>query len=241
MNSGGDVLARGGASAQFAGAGSAISQFQDDVIFRPEIVIEKYGITEEELKKYQTAYDLGEKLPDLPTAELKKDKESKELFTITDRRLQFQESLPQPVAVTEPPKFSEKEFGSVQTVLDRVIVKRVSADKDFELLDDGSLRNKKTKMVIPAKYRQHSNTGIVLVAGQFAVLGGLRIPMADIVRPGDRVTFGDYNSEVYHMAEDKIRQLCDAVQLNYEEDPEGLRVVRVQDIRTFESPLEGAN
>lgn len=238
MNNGGDVLARGGMSAQFAGAGAKISQFQDDLVFRPEIVADKYGLTQEEITKWQTAYDLGEEVPDLLTAESKKDKE---LFTVTDRRLFLNDEKIKPLEVKSLPKFPEKEFGSVHTVLDRVIVKRVSADKNLELLEDGSMKDKNTGFIIPAKYRQHSNTGIVLVAGQFAVLGGLRIPMEEIVRPGDRVTFGDYNSEVYHMADEKIRELCDAVQLNYEEDPEGLRVVRVQDIRTYESPLEGVN
>jgi hypothetical protein len=36
------------------------------------------------------------------------------------------------------------------------------------------------------------------------------------------------------MDEAKVQQLCDAVQMNYEEDPEGLRVVRVQDVRGVE-------
>jgi hypothetical protein len=62
------------------------------------------------------------------------------------------------------------------------------------------------------------------------------------------VTYGDYNSEVFLMDEAKVQQLCDAVQMNYEEDPEGLRVVRVQDVRgvereivATEAELEGNN
>ena len=54
------------------------------------------------------------------------------------------------------------------------------------------------------------------------------------VRVGDRVTYGDYNSEVFIMDENKVQELCDAVQMNYEPDPEGIRVVRVQDVRGFE-------
>ena len=60
--------------------------------------------------------------------------------------------------------------------------------------------------------------------------------MRHIVRPGDRVTFGDYNSEVYKQPVEKTQKMCDAVQMNYEADEEGLRVVRVQDIRTVERP-----
>lgn len=234
MNNGGDVLARGGQSAQFSGAGAKISQFEDDLVFRTEIVAEKYGITEEEITGWKIARDNGEVIPDLPTAELKKEKE---LFTITDRRLQFAESLPKPLTVKEPPKFPKKEYDQARTILDRVIVKRVS-DENFEVLEDGSMKDKSTGFYIAAKYRQHSNTGVVLVAGQFVVVGGLRIPMKEVVKVGDLVTYGDYNSEVYHMPEDRIKELCDAVQLNYEVDEEGLRVVRVQDIRTVKSPLE---
>ena len=61
--------------------------------------------------------------------------------------------------------------------------------------------------------------------------------MNDVVQVGDRVTFGDYNSEVFKQGDEKTQKLCDAVQMNYEADPEGLRVVRVQDIRVIERPL----
>jgi hypothetical protein len=62
--------------------------------------------------------------------------------------------------------------------------------------------------------------------------------MSEVVRVGDRVTYGDYNSEVFLMDEDKVKELCDAVQMNYEPDPEGLRIVRVQDVRGFEYPIK---
>ena len=65
--------------------------------------------------------------------------------------------------------------------------------------------------------------------------------MADVVKPGDKVTFGDYNSEVYKLSPEKTIALCDAVKMNYEADDEGLRVIRVQDIRTVEHPLEATN
>ena len=61
--------------------------------------------------------------------------------------------------------------------------------------------------------------------------------MEEIVSIGDRVTYGDYNSEVFVMDEKKVRELCDRVQMNYTEDPEGIRIVRVQDIRGFEREI----
>jgi co-chaperonin GroES (HSP10) len=111
----------------------------------------------------------------------------------------------------------------------------------LELLEDGSVRNKTTGLIIAAQYRQHSNTGIVLAAGTLVSLGGRIFPMSEFVSVGSRVTYGDYNSEVFHMKEEKIRELCDAVHMNYEEDPEGLRIVRVQDVRGVEEPLEVTN
>jgi co-chaperonin GroES (HSP10) len=235
MNNGGDVLARGGQSAQFAGAGAKISQFEDDLVFRSNIVAEKYGITEEEITGWKIARDNGEVIPDLPTAESKKDKE---LFTVTDRRLFLNEERVKPVELKKNLKFPEKDYSIPRTLLDRVLVKRVSADKNLQLLEDGSMKDLKTGFIIPAKYRQHSNTGVVLLAGKFVVVGGQRIPMEEVLQPGDRVTYGDYNSEVFHMSEEKIIELCDAVGLNYEPDEEGLRVVRVQDIRIAEAPME---
>ena len=73
--------------------------------------------------------------------------------------------------------------------------------------------------------------------GTMVILGGQRIPMEEIVSIGDRVTYGDYNSEVFVMDEKKVRELCDRVQMNYTEDPEGVRIVRVQDIRGFEREI----
>jgi co-chaperonin GroES (HSP10) len=107
----------------------------------------------------------------------------------------------------------------------------------MELLKDGSVKNKKTGLIIAAKYRQHSNIGVVLAAGKFVILGGQRIPMEEVVRVGDRVTYGDYNSEVFTMSEERVKSLCDAVQFNYFEDEDGLRVVRVQDVRGVEPPI----
>jgi co-chaperonin GroES (HSP10) len=159
-------------------------------------------------------------------------------FTVTDRRSSFDSQIPvaNPVQQSEQ-KFTEKEYSSFRPIMDRILVKRVSTDKNMELQTDGSLRDKKTGFIIPAKFRQHSNVGVVLAAGDFVVMGGVKTDLSEIVRPGDRITYGDYNSEVFHMAEDKVIALCDAVGLNYEKDEEGLRIVRVQDIRGVERPL----
>lgn len=91
---------------------------------------------------------------------------------------------------------------------------------------------------MPAKYRQHSNTGVVLAIGQFVVIGGCKTPLSDVVKVGDRVTYGDYNSEIAYLHEDIVKALCDAVQLNYVEDEDGTRIVRIQDVRGVEPQVE---
>lgn len=114
---------------------------------------------------------------------------------------------------------------------------RVPLDENHEVLEDGSVRDKRTQFIVPAQYRQHSNTGIVLAVGNFVIMGGTRVELDEIVRPGDRVTFGDYNSEMFPMPKDKVLALCDALKVNYFEDPQGLRIVRVQDVRGIETPV----
>jgi co-chaperonin GroES (HSP10) len=230
----GDTLAAGGKSAQFGGAQSAISDFEGDLIFRPEIVQEKYGLSLDDLERYVAMRERGEKLPDLPTLEIKKEMGATPI-TVIDRRLSF---LPDAVSVEEvKPEFEEKEYESFKPILDRVLVKRIADDPNLEQLSDGSMRDKRTGFIIPAKYRQHSNIGIVLAVGDFVVIGNVKTPMRELVRPGDRVRYGDYNSEVFHMPEYKIKELCDAVRMNYVTDEEGLRIVRVQDIRGIERPI----
>jgi co-chaperonin GroES (HSP10) len=96
---------------------------------------------------------------------------------------------------------------------------------------------RKQDLSFPAKYRQHSNTGVVLAAGDFVVMGGVKTPMEEIIRPGDRVTYGDYNSEIFHMPDEKVKELCDRLQVNFTPDEQGLRIVRVQDVRGIESPI----
>src|SRR6185295_1572130 len=235
----GDRLARGDASAAFS-TQSGISDFENDLIFRPEIVAEKYGLTDEEILKYQQERITGAKMPDLPTVALRQQEQEdrqdamKLGFVVTDRRL----GSGAPVTAKKPKKFVEKQYQVLKPILDRVLVKRVGLDEGLELLEDGSVRDTRTGMIVmTAQYREHHNVGIVLAVGDFVVMGGVKTPLSDVVKVGDRVTYGDYNSEVFHMDESKVEKLCDAVEINYEPDPEGLRIVFVQDIRGIESPI----
>jgi co-chaperonin GroES (HSP10) len=198
MNNGGDVLARGGRSAQFSTGGSAVDE-----------AVELKNVAPEEEQ-------------DLTNG-----------VKVIDRRSAYNS---EPVKKAEP-KFPEKEYVGFSPILDRVLVKRVPEDKNFEMLEDGSMRDKRSGFVIPGKYRQHSCTGIVLAAGPFVIIGGIKIPMEQVVRPGDRVVWGDYNSEIVKLPPERVQEMCDAVQMNYEADDDGVRIVRVQDIRHREVPV----
>ena len=232
MTFGGDQLARGMKSANFAGA-SGLSDFEGDLIYRPEVVAEKYGLTQEEVDAYEVRRQAGEKMPNLQTKDFK--------LSVVDKRHNYMLSI-MPVeqaAKVAPKKWPEtKQYTSFRPIMDRILVKRVADDPNMEVMEDGSLRDKRTNLVIPGQYRQHSNIGIVLAVGDFVVVGGTKTPLSEVVRPGDRVQYGDYNSEVFHMAEHLIESLCDAVQMNYFTDEEGLRIVRVQDVRGFERPID---
>lgn len=229
MNNGGDVLARGAKSAQFGTAD--VSEFEYDLAMKIETVGEKYGLSPTEIDNYLAARAQGDRIDLKPVGSLE------DSVTVIDRRHNFMgiETEVKPVEKKER-KYPEKTYSQPTTILDRVLVMRVPEDANFEKLEDGSMRDRRSGLIITAAYRQHNNIGIVLATGQFVVLGGLKIPMEDVVRVGDRVKFGDYNSEVFVLSEEKTRELCDAVQMDYEADPEGLRVVRVQDIRTVERP-----
>jgi co-chaperonin GroES (HSP10) len=133
-------------------------------------------------------------------------------------------------------KYPEPMYGTLRPILDRILVMRVSDDPDTELLEDGSTRNKKSGLITAAKYRQHSNMGIVLAAGGFVVLGGLRIPMDELIKPRCKVCFGEYNAENFPMDKVKAEALCDSLGINYIDDQQGLRLVRAQDVRTVEWP-----
>jgi co-chaperonin GroES (HSP10) len=233
MLGGGDLLARGAKSAQFAAGGGDLSEFEYDFKVRRDVVKEKYGLNDSEIAEYELRINAGERFS-LDTAASREEQLGAGI-TVIDRRPTYSEEIDDakaaPVAAK---KYPEKKYSLFTPVLDRLLIKRCAESADMKILPDGSVLNTKTNLVVAAKYRQHSNIGIVLAAGPFVILGGQRVPMEDAVRVGDRVTYGDYNSEVFLMDEAKVQQLCDAVQMNYEEDPEGLRVVRVQDVRGVE-------
>src|ERR1017187_6608277 len=235
MNNGGDVLARGGSSAQFAAGGSELSDFEYDLRTRTDIVSEKYGLSQAEIEEYTLRVNAGERI-DLKSVALAEELGAG--IEVIDRRRSFASEVETAkVTPVAPKKFADKKFSAFTPILDRILVKRCAEGPDMKIMEDGSVLNTKTGLVIAAKYRQHSNIGIVLATGQYVILGGQRIAMSEVVRVGDRVTYGDYNSEVFLMDELKVREMCDSVQMNYEPDAEGLRIVRVQDVRGVETPI----
>ena len=239
MLGGGDLLARGGKSAQFAAGGGDLSDFEYDFKVRRDVVKGKYGLSDAEIEEYDIRITAGERFS-LPTA-AEREEQLGAGITVIDRRPTYNEEVEAvKVAPVAEKKWPEKNFSLFRPILDRVLIKRCADNADMKIMSDGSVLNTKTGLVIAAKYRQHSNIGIVLATGKFVILGGQRIAMEEVVRVGDRVTYGDYNSEVFHMDEARVRQLCDAVQMNYEQDDEGLRVVRVQDIRGVASETIGS-
>jgi len=124
-------------------------------------------------------------------------------------------------------------------VLDRILVKRVNIDKNTEVLSDGSLRDKRTGFIIPAKYRQHQNVGVVIAAGDFVVVGNVKTPMSEIVSLGDRVMYGEYNAEAFHLPKEKAQEMCDKLEINYEgSEDETFWIVRVQDVRGVEKRIK---
>lgn len=233
MLGGGDLLARGARSAQFAASGSELSEFEYDFKVRRDVVKEKYGLNDSEIAEYELRINAGERFS-LDTA-ASRDEQLWAGITVIDRRPTYSEEVDEAkLAPVIAKKYPEKKYGAFTPILDRILVKRCAESADMKILPDGSVLNTKTGLVVAAKYRQHSNIGVVLAAGPFVILGGQRIPMGEAVRVGDRVTYGDYNSEIFLMDESRVQTLCDAVQMNYEEDAEGLRVVRVQDVRGVE-------
>ena len=156
-------------------------------------------------------------------------------ITVIDKRSRFDS---EPVKVAEP-KFPEKQYGNFTPILDRVLIKRVSDDKNMEKMEDGSLRNKSTGFIIPAKYRQHSNVGVVLAVGDFVVMGGVKTTLSDIIKPGYRVLFGEYNCEKLKVPDEQVEAMCDAVGIEFEAS-EDLDVVRIQDCRGIYKPVEAS-
>lgn len=201
MNNGGDVLARGGRTAQFSTGGSAVND---------EIVL--HNVAEEEPQELTSG------------------------ITVIDRRSRFDS---EPVKKAEP-KFPEKQYEPFKPILDRILIKRTAEDKNMEMLEDGSMRDKRTGFIIPAKYRQHSNIGVVLAVGDFVVMGGVKTHLSDIVKPGYRVLFGEYNAEKLKIPDEQVQAMCDAIGVEFEAS-EDLDVVRVQDIRGVYKPVEVSN
>lgn len=236
---GGDSLARGAHSAQFAGgAGSQITQFEDDLIFRPEILKEKYGLSDAEIEQYKAQRERGEKLPEVLTVSEKEELSSLQI-SVVDRRPSYgtHPLAEEAEVVVEKKKWPEPAYETGRPILDRVIVMRFPDDPNLEILEDGSARDKRTGFIILPQYRQHSNTGIVIAIGDFVVMGGVKTDLKTFVNPGDKVTYGDYNSEIFHATAEKVEAMCDAVKVNYNPDPEAIRIIRVQDIRLVEHPL----
>src|SRR6202790_3068792 len=235
MNNGGDVLARGAASAQFGGA-TSITDFENDFIYLTvEEVNEKYGLSLAEDDTYAALKGSGQPLPDLTPVALQETLEVG--FSISDHRKNYLSEATEPSAVKAEAtkKFPEPEFMPMQTLMDRILVMVISDDPDVELLEDGSSRNKKTGLISTSKYRQHSNVGIVLLAGQWVVVSGVKTPMTEIVNPGDKVIYGDYGSEKMPDSFDKKAEaICESLGINYDKTEQGIRIVRVQDVRTVE-------
>jgi co-chaperonin GroES (HSP10) len=152
---------------------------------------------------------------------------------VLDRRSRFDS---EPVKKAEP-KYPEKAYEPFKPILDRVLIKRISEDKNMEMMEDGSMRDKRTGFIIPAKYRQHSNVGVVLAVGDFVVMGGVKTDMLDVVKPGYRVLFGEYNAEKLKVPDEQVQAMCDAISVEFEAS-EDLDVVRVQDIRGIYRPKE---
>jgi co-chaperonin GroES (HSP10) len=242
----GDRLARGNASAQFPGASSGITDFENDFIYHTkDEICTKYGLSEAEYDTYQALRDVqGEHLPDLtPVALQEAEPELGSGFSIKDHRQNYllTETDPKDKAEVAPKKFPEPTFDLFTPVLDRLLIMRVADDPDTLLLEDGSTKNLKSGLITAAKYRQHSNVGIVLAMGQCVYLSGVRCSMTDFVNVGDKVTYGDYNSEVFPMDDKKVEALCDSLSINYVKDEQGLRIVRIQDIRGVERRVVEGN
>ena len=235
MNNGGDVLARGCPSAQFAGASSGITSFENDFMYMTmEEVMVKYDLTQEAYDKYAAIRLDGTKLPDLDTTA---EQERMDVgFVITDRRQNYLSNDVKAVAKVAL-KFPAPKYAPVETLMDRLLVMVISDDPNIELLEDGSARDLTTGLISTAKYRQHSNVGIVLLAGQWVVVSGTKTSMTEILKPGDKVIYGDYGSEKLPMSVEKAQALCDSLGVNYEKTEQGMRVIRVQDVRTVEHKL----
>lgn len=87
-------------------------------------------------------------------------------------------------------------------ILDRVLIRRIEPTATT----DG--------FVVPEKYRQHTNEGVVIALGDGVVLGREWRPLTDFLHVGDTVMYGEYTAERWEATPDDVYW-----------------VVRVQDIR----------
>jgi hypothetical protein len=237
MKQGGDVLASGRAgTAQFAGASADINGFEHDFIYLSvEEVMNKYALSQAEYDQYSAQRLEGTKLPDLTPISLQETLDVG--FAVTDHRQNYLSEPLTPAAViaASVKKFPEPVYEPMNTLMDRIMVMVISDDPNVELLEDGSARDKRTGLISTAKYRQHSNVGIVLLAGQWIVSAGIKTPMSEFVKPGDKVIYGDYGSEkMPDTFASKAQAICETLGVNYEKTEPGVRIVRVQDVRTVE-------
>lgn len=138
----------------------------------------------------------------------------------------------------EPKEFPDRQYTVGTPIIDRVLIMRVSVNPDEEILEDGSVMNKRTGFITAAGYHQHTNTGIVMSTGEFFVIGQHKIPISEVTIPGDLVYYGDYNSELFDIAEEDARRMCKELKVNYEKTEAGWRLIRVQDIRLVKKPVE---
>src|SRR5260221_14561703 len=114
MNNGGDVLARGGKSAQFGGA-TTITEFENDFIYMEvEEVLMKYSIAKEEYDQYSALRLDGQHLPDLTPVALQETLDVG--FSITDSRKNYLSEATEPSAVKKEvaKKFPEPTFETMQ-------------------------------------------------------------------------------------------------------------------------------
>ena len=152
---------------------------------------------------------------------------------VIDKRSRFDS---EPVKKAEP-KFPEKQYEPFKPILDRVLIKRVQKIRTWRCWKMALCVTNCTGFIIPAKYRQHSNVGVVLAVGDFVVMGGVKTNLLDIIKPGYRVLFGEYNAEKLKIPDEQVQAMCDAIGAEFEAS-EDLDVVRVQDIRGIYKPAE---
>lgn len=84
------------------------------------------------------------------------------------------------------------EYEPFKAIMDRVAIRRIVV----ETAPDG--------FIVPEKYRQHTNVGIVVSVGDFVLVGGQKIDLSTVLKPGDKVYFGEYNSEKFNLGDEEL-------------------------------------